>query len=53
LPDYQATSFLASYSSYLDNRNVCSLLLLRNDGLEGNRVGFAWVTFGFQNNINL
>jgi hypothetical protein len=48
--NYQVTSFLASYSSYLDNENVRSLLLLRNDGQEGNRVGFTWVTFGFQNN---
>jgi hypothetical protein len=30
--NYQVTSFLASYSSYLDNGNVHSLLLLRNDG---------------------
>jgi hypothetical protein len=28
----QVFSFLASYSSYLDNENVCSILLLRNDG---------------------
>jgi hypothetical protein len=28
----QVFSFLASYSSYLDNGNVCSVLLLRNDG---------------------
>jgi hypothetical protein len=39
--NYQVTSFLASYSSYLDNGNVHSLLLLRNDGHEGNRVGFT------------
>jgi hypothetical protein len=45
--NYQVTSFLASYSSYLDNGNVCSLFLLRNDGLEGNRVGFARVNIGF------
>jgi hypothetical protein len=51
--NYQVTSFLASYSSYLDNGNVCSLLLLRNDGQEGNRVGFAHATFGFQNSSNL
>jgi hypothetical protein len=43
----QVSSFLASYSSYLDNGNVCSVLLLRNDGQEGNRVGFARATFGF------
>jgi hypothetical protein len=28
------SSFLASYSFYLDNGNVCSILLLRNDGQE-------------------
>jgi hypothetical protein len=37
----QVSSFLASYSSYLDNGNVCSVLLLRNDGREGNGVAFA------------
>jgi hypothetical protein len=31
------SSFLASYSSYLDNGNVRSILLLRNDRQEGNR----------------
>jgi hypothetical protein len=30
----QVSSFLASYSSYLDNGNVYSILLLRNDGQE-------------------
>jgi hypothetical protein len=28
----QVSSFLDSYSSYLDNGNKCSVLLLRNDG---------------------
>jgi hypothetical protein len=28
----QVSSFLPSYSSYLDNGNVCSILLLRNHG---------------------
>jgi hypothetical protein len=28
----QVSLFLASYSSYLDNGNMCSVLLLRNDG---------------------
>jgi hypothetical protein len=46
-------SFLASYSSYLDNGNVCSVLLLRNDRQEGNRVAFTSVTFEFQNNSRL
>jgi hypothetical protein len=43
----QVSLFLASYSSYLDNGNVCSVLLLRNDGQEGNRVVFASATFRF------
>jgi hypothetical protein len=30
----QVPSFLASYSSYLDNGNMYSVLLLRNDGQE-------------------
>jgi hypothetical protein len=45
----QVSLILASYSSYLDNGNMCSVLLLRNDGQEGNGVAFAPVTFGFQN----
>jgi hypothetical protein len=44
----QVSSFLASYSSYLDNGNMRSILLLMNDGQEGNGVPFALVTFGFQ-----
>jgi hypothetical protein len=43
----QLSSFLASYSSYLDNGNVYSNLFLRNDGQERNRVAFVPVTFGF------
>jgi hypothetical protein len=49
----QVSSFLASYSSYLDNGNMCSVLLLRNDGQERNRVAFAPVAFGFQNSSRL
>jgi hypothetical protein len=49
----QVSSFLASYSSYLDNGNTCSILLLRNDGQERNRVAFASVTVGFQNSNSL
>jgi hypothetical protein len=45
----QVSSFLASFSSYLDSGNVCSILLLRNDRQEGNRVTFAPMTFEFQN----
>jgi hypothetical protein len=49
----QVSSFLASYSSYLDNGNVCSVLLLRNDGQEENIVGCARATFRFQNSSTL
>jgi hypothetical protein len=45
----EVSSFLASYSSYLDNANMCSVLLLRNDGQERNGVEFMPATFGFQN----
>jgi hypothetical protein len=47
----QVSSFLASYSSYSDNGDVHSILLLRNDEQEGNRVPFVLVTFGFQNTM--
>jgi hypothetical protein len=49
----QVSSFQASYSSYLDNRNMYYILLLRNDGHEGNIDAFASVTFRFQNSSNL
>jgi hypothetical protein len=49
----QVSSFLASYSSYLDNGNMCSILLLRNDGQEQNGVAFTPVAFGFQNSTRL
>jgi hypothetical protein len=51
--NYQVTSFLASCSSYLDSENMCSLLLLRNEGQEQNRDGFTQVRFGFHNNTKL
>jgi hypothetical protein len=49
----QVSTFLASYSSYFDNGNMCSVLLLRNGRQEGNGVAFTPVTFGFQNNSSL
>jgi hypothetical protein len=49
----QVSTFLASYSSYFDNGNMCSVLLLRNARQEGNGVAFTPVTFGFQNNSSL
>jgi hypothetical protein len=48
-----ASSFQASYSSYIDNGNVCSVLLLRNDGQEWNGVAFAPATTRFQNSRRL
>jgi hypothetical protein len=45
--NHYVSSFLASYSSYLDNGNMHSILLLRNDGQERNGVAFASATFGF------
>jgi hypothetical protein len=49
----QVSSFLASYSSYLANENMYSVLLLRNDGQERNGVAFAPATFGFENYSSL
>jgi hypothetical protein len=49
----QVSWFLASYSSYLENRNMCSVLLLRKDGQEENGVAFAPLTFRFQNTSSL
>jgi hypothetical protein len=49
----QVSSLLASYSSYLDNGFMCSILLLRNDGQEQNEVASAPATFRFQNSSSL
>jgi hypothetical protein len=49
----QVSLFLTSYSSYLDNGNMCSVLLIRNDEQKGNDVAFTPVTFRFQNSSNL
>jgi hypothetical protein len=49
----QVSSFLASYSSYLDNGNMYSILLPRNDGQERNGVAFTLATFRFQNRSSL
>jgi hypothetical protein len=52
-PNNQVSSFLASYSSYLVNGNIYSVLFLRNDAQELNRVAFTPVTFRFQNSSSL
>jgi hypothetical protein len=49
----QLSSFLTSYSSYLDCENVFSILLHRNDGRDGNGVAFTLMTFRFQNSNTL
>jgi hypothetical protein len=49
----QVSSFLASYSSYLGNKNMYSVLLLRNDRQERSGVAFAPATFGLQNSSSL
>jgi hypothetical protein len=49
----QVFSFLASDSSHLDNGNMYSVLLPRNDGQDQNGVAFTLVTFGFQNSSSL
>jgi hypothetical protein len=49
----QLSSFLASYSYFLDNGNMYSILLLRNDEQERNGVAFALVAFEFQNSSSL
>jgi hypothetical protein len=49
----QVSPFLASYSSYFDNGNMYSVLLLQNDRQERNGVAFAPVTFGIQNSSSL
>jgi len=50
---YQVSSFLSSCSSYLDHGNLCTFVLLRNNGEEPQGRGFARGGFGLQNNTNL
>jgi hypothetical protein len=38
---HQVSSLLRSGSSYLDNGNICTLILLRNNGLDQNGRGIA------------
>jgi hypothetical protein len=49
----QVSLFLDSYSSYLENGNMCSISLLRNDGQERNGVAFVPAAYGFQNSCSL
>jgi hypothetical protein len=43
---HQVSSLLSSGSSYLDNRDRCTLVLLRNNGLDQKGTGIAQAGFG-------
>jgi len=51
--NHQVSSLLTSCPLYLDNRNVRTLVLLRNDGEDKKGSGFAWTGFGQQDSTNL
>ena len=51
--NYQVSSFLSSYSSYLDHENPCTFVLLRNNGEEPEGRGFTRGGFELQNSTNL
>lgn len=51
--NYQVSSFFSSCPSYLDNGNACTLVLLRNDGVEQKGRGNAQAGFGLQDSSNL
>jgi hypothetical protein len=50
---HQLNNLASSFQAYIDNGNVCSVLLLRNDGQERNGVAFASATLRFQNSSRL
>jgi hypothetical protein len=45
---HQVSSLLSSGSSYLDNGDTCTLVLLRNNGLDQKGRGVAQAGFGLQ-----
>jgi hypothetical protein len=51
--NHQVSSFLNSYPSYLGNGDVCTLVLLRNDGEDQKGRGLAPAGFGLQDSTNL
>ena len=51
--NHQVSSFLNSCPSYLDNRDTCTLVLLRNDGKDQKHRGLAQAKFKLQNCPNL
>jgi hypothetical protein len=50
---HQVCSLLSSGSSYLDNGDTCTLVLLRNNGLDQKRRGIAQAGFGLQDRHDL
>jgi hypothetical protein len=50
---HQVSSLLSSGSSYLENGNTCTLILLRNNGLDQKGRGIAQAGFGLQDRHDL
>jgi hypothetical protein len=50
---HQVSSLLSSGSSYLENGDTCTLVLLRNHGLDQKGRGIAQAGFGLQNRHDL
>jgi hypothetical protein len=50
---HQVSSFLSSGSSYLENGDTCTLVLLRNNGLDQKGRGIAQAGFGLQDRHDL
>jgi hypothetical protein len=50
---YLVSSLLSSGSSYLDNGDMCTLILPRNNGLDQKRRGIAQAGFGLQDRHDL
>jgi hypothetical protein len=50
---HQVSSLLSSGLLYLDNRDTCTLILLRNNGLDQKGRGIAQVGFGLQDRHDL
>jgi hypothetical protein len=50
---HQVSSLLSSGSLYLDNGDMCTLVLLRNNGLDKNGKGIAQAGFGLQDRQDL
>jgi hypothetical protein len=50
---HQISSLLNSSASYLDNGDTCTLILLRNNGLDQKGRGIAQAGFGLQNRYEL